>query len=205
MEQENTNTCDKNVKRTQFWKLFLWIAPALFLILLAGFVVFRIYLVSINASSEVLELIDFSMLIAFITVVFVFMVIRLHYLEIRYIQLPVWCWIASGFKGEPELPFPRFPWATKAAMTKAKRKMNKKQRTCMWLGDICSFVGMILIINRVAWRWILTIKSESIIGSVSLTLFWVGIFMFFIGMCIVRISIPKCTQHMALPQNKQDE
>ena len=184
MEQENIDTCGKKAKKTIFWKLFLWIVPALFLILLAGFVVIRIYLVPQDDSSGTSQMTGLVMLIAFIMVIFVFMVVRFHYLEIRYIQIPVWRWMASGFKGEPKLPFPRFSWATKSARAEAKSKMNKKQRACIWLGNICSFVGMILMINRVVWRCILIIKGESTIESVSLTLFWVGTFMFFTGICV---------------------
>jgi len=205
MKQEYINARGNNVKKTKFWKLFLWIMPALFLIFLAGFVFIRIYLVSLNASSEVLQLIDISMLLLFIMVILFFLFVMFHYLEIRYFYIPVWRWIVSGFKGKPELPFPRFPWATKAEMTKAKSKMNKKQRACMWLGNVCMLVGIIPITIGVLWFLVLDITGEHTVGSTSLILFWVGIFMFFTGVCIVRISIPKCTQHVDIPKNKPDE
>lgn len=78
-------------------------------------------------------------------------------------------------------------------MAKAKSKRNKKQLACMWLGNICGFAGVILIINDVVWRWILTIKGERHLGSVPFILFGIGIFIFFAGVFIVKASIPKDT------------
>jgi hypothetical protein len=184
MEQENPNVCEKNVKKTKFWKLFLWIVPTLFLILLAGFVVIRIYFVPQDGTSEISQLLGLSMLLLFIMVILIFMFVRFHYLEIRYLQIPVWRWMANGFKGEPKLPFPRLPWAKKSVRVEARRKMNKKQRACIWLGDICSFVGTNLMLYGVLWRLILRIKGELTVGHVSFILFWIGIIIFFLGVFV---------------------
>ena len=184
MEKGNTMTNKENSAERKFWKLFLWIVPTLFLILLAGFVVIRIYLAPIDDSSEISQLLGLSMLMVFIAVVLVVMVVRFQYLDIRYIQLPLWRWMASGFKGEPKLPFPRFSWTTKSARAEAKSKMNKKQRACIWFGNTCATVGVILTINDVVWRWIFTIKGENHFGSVPYILLWIGLFFLFAGVCI---------------------
>jgi hypothetical protein len=184
MEPNNTKPGEKNVKKTKFWKLFLWIVPTLLLILLAGFVVIRIYLVPQDGSSEISQLLGLSMLLLFIMVILIFMFVRFHYLEIRYLYIPVWRWIASGFKGEPELPFPRLAWAKKSVRAEAKSKMNKKQRACIWLGNICGFVGTILMLYGVVWRLILTIKGDRAVGHVSFILFFIGSFVFIAGLCV---------------------
>lgn len=198
MEQENIITNKENSNKRKFWKLFLWIVPALFLILLAGFVVIRIYLVPQDDSSGMSQMTGLVMLIAFIMVIFVFMVVRFHYLEIRYIQLPVWRWMASGFKGEPKLPFPRFSWATKSARAEAKSKMNKKQRACIWLGNTCAVVGVILILVTRVWKIILDIRGEEYtVGSISSKLFWIGIFIFFTGICVSGLVYQRILKNTA--------
>lgn len=205
MEQENTKTDEKKRKERKVI-LFLWIIPMLLLFPLVGLLAIAVYFFPDGSSTDI----EISQVIGLITIVVIIAALSLLitvwrlYSSVRYIQLPVWRWIVSGFKGEPKLPFPRFSWATKSARAEAKSKMNKKQRACIWLGNICSFVGMILIINRVAWRWILTIKGESIIDSVSLTLFWVGIFMFFTGICVSGLVYQRILKTQPL-QNKQDE
>lgn len=183
MEQENTKTDEKKRKETKVM-LFLFIIPILLLILLTGITVIGVYFVEQNGGSQTSQLIGLTALILIIAVILLFIGTWRIYFSTRYIQIPMWRWIASGFKGEPKLPFPRFSWATKSARAEAKSKMNKKQRACIWLGNICCFAGMILIINDVVWRWILTIKGERHLGSVSSILFWIGIFIFFTGICV---------------------
>ena len=43
-----------------------------------------------------------------------------HYYSIRYMHIPVWRWIVSGFRGEPNLP-----WMRKATRVKPKEKKDK--------------------------------------------------------------------------------
>jgi hypothetical protein len=204
MEQENSKTDEKNSEKPKVM-LRVFIIPILLLMLLTGITVIGIHLVPQDDSGETSQLTGLTTLILIIAVILLFIGTWTIYFSTRYIQFPVWRWIASGVKGEPKLPFPRLPWATKSAMAKAKGKMNKKQRACMWLGNVCMLVGIIPITIGVVWFIVLDITGEHTVGSTSLILFWIGIFMFFTGVCIVRISMPKCTQNMALLQNKQDE
>lgn len=203
MEQRNIMTNKENSAKTNFWKLFLWIVPTLFLILLAGITVIGIYLAPQDGSAGTSQLVGLSKQLMILAVIFAFIGILTIYISVRWIQIPAWRWIASGFKGEP--CYPHLPWITKLAMTKAKSKMNRKQRACMWLGNVCMLVGIIPITIGVVWFIVLDITGEHTVGSTSLILFWIGIIMFFTGVCIVRISIPKCTQNMALPQNREEE
>lgn len=183
MEQENTKTDEKNSKKPKVM-LYLFIIPILLLILLTGITVIGVYFVEQNGGSQTSQLIGLTALILIIAVILLFIGTWRIYFSTRYIQIPMWRWIASGFKGEPKLPFPRFSWATKSAKAEAKSKMNKKQRACIWLGNICASVGMISMLFGLVWHLIQDITGKSTLGSTSLTLFWVGTFMFFTGICV---------------------
>jgi hypothetical protein len=183
MEQKNTKKDANNNKKPKVG-LFLFVIPILLLILLVGGIHIGIYLVEQSDSDVISQVLGLSMLLLFIMVILVFMFVMFHYLEIRYLYIPVWRWIASGFKGEPKLPFPRLAWAKKSVRVEARSKMNKKQRACIWLGNICSFVGTILMLYCVVWHLILTIKGDRTVGHVSFILFLIGTFIFFTGVCV---------------------
>ena len=201
MEQEKIKTDEKNSKKPKVM-LYLFIIPILLLILLTGITVVGIYFIKQDGRSQTSQVIGLTSLILIIAVISLSIGVWRIYFSARYIQIPVWRWIASGFKGEPKLLFSRFPWATKSAMAKAKSKMNKKQRLCMWIGNVCSALGTFFLLIAVSWRLVLAITGERTIDSSANILFWVGIFIFFAGVCIVKASIPKDTQNMAPPENR---
>lgn len=145
-----------------------------------GFVIWRIQ----NRNSEGWEIFALAGIVLFLSTMFFMACMWLHYLEIRWLYIPCWRWMASGCKGEPKLPFPRFSWATKSARAEAKSKMNKKQRACIWFGNTCSGLGAILLLIAVLWRLVLTITGEETIGSTANILFGIGIFIFFAGICV---------------------
>ena len=179
MDPNNTKSGEKNRKKQKV-SLFLFVIPILLLILLVGVIYIGIYLLEQSDRDVISQVISLAALVLFIMIILVFMFVWFHYLEIRYLYIPVWRWIASGSKGEPELPFPRFPWAKKSVRAEAKRKMNKKQRACVWLGDIFGFIGTMLMLYGVVWRLILTIKGVRTVGHVSFILFFIGVFIPFI-------------------------
>ncbi len=69
-------------------------------------------------------------------------------------------------------------------------KMNKRQKACVWLGRICSAVGVFVTITSVVWRWVLTIRGDRVVGSNSFKILLVGAVTFFAGLCIIRIGKP---------------
>lgn len=133
--------------------LLLWIIPLLLLILLTGITVIGVRLLEQSDSNMTSQLKSLGVLVGIMIVILLLIGILCLYSSIRYLQFPVWRWIASGFKGEPNLP-----WIKKSKKPEAKDKMNKRQKACVWLGRMSSVVGTILIINGVVWRWIFTIK-----------------------------------------------
>ena len=112
--------------------------------------------------------------------------------------------MANGCKGEPKFPFQLFSWQTKSGRARAKSKMNKKQRACMWLGDICTVVGIISLAIGVVWYIVQDITGELRVALPHYIVL-VGLLIIFAGVVIVRISIPKDTQNEALLENKQEE
>lgn len=191
VEQENSNTDEKNNKKPRVM-LFLFIIPILLLILLTGITVIGVYFIEQDGSSNTSQLMRLVALTVIIAVIALSIGAWRIWFSIRYIQIPAWRWIASGFKRERNPP--GFPWATKSAMAKAKQERNKKQRAFMWLGRICCVAGVILSINYVVSGWIFTIKGERHFGGFGFVLFCAGIFIFFLGACIVKCSIPKDTR-----------
>ena len=183
MERENTNACEKNVKKPKLG-LFLFVIPILFLILLVGVIYIGIYLLEQSDRDVTSQVIGLAALVLIISVITLLTGTMVLYFSIRYLQIPVWRWIASGFKGEPKFPFPRLPWAKRSVRVEARSKMNKKQRACIWLGDICSFVGLVLMLYGTVWRSILIIKGDLAVGNVSLILLFVGSFIFIAGQCV---------------------
>lgn len=191
VEQENSNTDEKNNKQPKVM-LFLFIIPILLLILLTGIVLIGLHFIEQDGSSNTSQVARLAALIVIISVILLSIGAWKIWFSIRYIQIPTWRWIASGFKGGGKLP--GFPWATRSAMAKARIERNKKQRALMWLGHICCVAGVILSINYVVSGWIFTIKGERHFGGFRFVLFCAGVFIFFLGMCIMKYSMPKETQ-----------
>ncbi len=169
--------------------MFLFVIPILLLILLAGIAVIGVYSIEQDGSSNTSQLIRLTVVIVTIAGISLLIGAWRIWFSIRYIQIPAWRWIASGFKGEGSQP--RFPWATKSAIAKGKQERNKKQRAFMWLGRICCVAGVILSIYYVVSDWIFTIKGERHFGGFRFILFCAGVFIFFLGVCIVKCSMPK--------------
>ena len=165
---------------------FIWILPILSLVLLTVVTVIGVHFLEQDSSISPSRLIRIATISVIVVVLFITVGFLHHYYCIRYMQIPLWRWMASGFKGEPNLP-----WLGKLKMAKSISKMNKKQKACMWLGRICSAVGTILTIIGVVWRWVFTIRGERVVGSIASKVFWVGAIAFFAGLCIIRISMPR--------------
>jgi uncharacterized BrkB/YihY/UPF0761 family membrane protein len=184
MEPKSTNGNEKKRKQTRP-VLLLWIIPLLLLIVLTGITVLGVCLLEQSDSSLTSQLKGLGVLVVIIAVISLLIGTLCLYSSARYVQLPAWRWIASGFKGEPNVP-----WIKKSKKPEAKYKMNKRQQACVWLGRICSVVGVILIIIGVVWRWIFTLGGDSFVGSITTYVFWVGAITFFAGLCIIKIDIP---------------
>ena len=191
VEQENSNTGETTKKKPRVM-LFLFIIPILLLILLTGIILIGLHFIEQDGSSNTSQVARLAALIVIIAVILLLIGAWRLWFSIRYIQIPTWRWIASGFKGEPN--HPRFPWATKSAMAKAKQERNKKQRALMWLGRICCVAGVILNIYYIVSIWISTIKGEHHFAGFRFVLFCAGVFIFFLGVCIVKSRMPKDTR-----------
>jgi len=191
-EQENSDTGETNNKKPRVM-LFLFIIPILLLILLTGIILIGLHFIEQDGSSNTSQVARLAALIVIISVILLSIGAWKIWFSIRYIQIPTWRWIAGGFKGEGN--HPRFPWATKSAMAKAKQERNKKQRALMWIGRICCAAGVIFSIYYVVSDWIFTIKGERHFGSFRFALFCAGVFIFFLGACIVKSSMPKDTRN----------
>lgn len=187
-EQENSNTDGKNNKKPRVM-LFLFIIPILLLILLTGIILIGLHFLEQDGSGNTSQVMRLAALTVIIAVILLLIGAWRLWSSIRYIQIPAWRWIAGGFKGEGN--HPHFPWATKSAMAKAKQERNKKQRALMWLGRICCVGGVILSIYYIVSDWIFTIKGERHFGGFRFALFCAGVFIFFLGVCIVKSSMPK--------------
>ena len=184
MDLKSTNDKKEQNKETRP-VLFLLIIPLLLAILLTGIAVIGVCLLEQSDRNMTSQLKGLGVLVAIIAVVLLLTGSLRLYSSVRYIQLPVWRWIARGFKGEPKLPFPRFSGATKSAKAKAKSKMDKKQRACIWLGNTCAVVGVILTLVTRMCHIVLDIRGEEYsAGSIWSKLFWVGIILLFTGICV---------------------
>ncbi len=118
MEQDK---CDKDEIKHREPKVvfFIWILPILSLFLLTGILLIGIHFLEQDSSISPSRLIRIGV-IAVIVAVFLLIVGFMHdNYSIRYMQIPVWRWMASGFKGEPNLP-----WITKTKKVNAKEKKD---------------------------------------------------------------------------------
>jgi len=114
MDTKSTNDNEKQCKPTRP-VLLLWIIPLFLLILLTGITVIGVRLLEQSDSNMTSQLKGLGMLVGIITVILLLTGSLLLYSSVRYMQLPVWRWIASRFQGKPVLP-----WITKSKKTKAK-------------------------------------------------------------------------------------
>jgi len=119
MERDNYNSDEiKKIKTKAVF--FIWILPILLLALLAGITVIGVHFLEQDSSLSQSRLIIISTIAVIVTVLCIIAGMLHHYYSIRYMQIPIWRWIARGFKGEPDLP-----WIKKSKKPEAKDKMNK--------------------------------------------------------------------------------
>ena len=183
MDQKSTNDNEKQCKQTKP-VLLLWIIPLLLLILLTVIVIIGVWFLESSDSNMTSQLKGLCVLFVIIAVISLLIGSLGLYSSIRYMQIPVWRWMARGFKGEPNLP-----WLKKSKKPEAKDKINKRQQACVWLGRICSVVGTILMIISLVWRWKYNISGDRYVGSIPFKIFWVGAITLFAGLCIIGISM----------------
>jgi len=144
MSQENHNS-DENKKTGTQAAFFIWILPILSLVLLTVVTVIGVHFLEQDSNISPSRLIRIATISVIVVVLFIIVGFLHHYYCIRYMQIPLWRWMASGFKGEPNLPR-----LGKLKMVKSASKINMKQKACMWLGRICSAVGTILILTQLS-------------------------------------------------------
>ncbi len=155
------------------------------LVCFEGFVIyFRLQ----NRNSELSEVFVWVGLVVFVSTMLVLASMWLYYLEIRWLYIPYWRWMVGGFKGKPDTPVARF-LITREQMAEAKREMSRSEHVWMWVGNVCSGLGVILLLIAVFWRLILAITDERTIGSTANILFLVGFLISISGFGIVRICV----------------
>jgi len=123
MEQENNNSDEiKNIKTKAVF--FIWILPILLLALLTVITVIGAHYLEQDSSITPSRLIRIATIAVIVAVLCVIVSVLHQYYCIRYMQIPVWRWMARGFKGEPDLP-----WVKKPKKPDAKDKMNKGHKS----------------------------------------------------------------------------
>jgi uncharacterized BrkB/YihY/UPF0761 family membrane protein len=192
MKQNNSTKDKKNSKKPNV-TLFLFVIPILLLILLTIVTVIGVYLIEQNTRGSTPQFIGLATLGAIIAVVTLLIATWTIYYSIRYFQIPAWRWIAGGFKGKPDFPHTRL-MIRKSKDTKHYKEMNKIERICMLMGYFCTFSGIVLLFIGVLWFLVLDITHESIVDSISLTLFCVGALLYFLGVFINYICTRKDTK-----------
>ena len=192
MEQNNSTTDKKNSRKPNLM-LFLFIIPILLLILLTVITVIGVYLLEQDTIGATSQLIGLAALGGIIAVVILLISIWRQYYSIRYLQIPLWRWIASGFKGKPDVPHIGLA-IRKSKDTKHYKEMSKIERICMLLGSVCQLFGIVLLIIGVSWFLVLDITRKGTVGSIALTLFCVGALIYILGSFINYISTRKDTK-----------
>jgi len=173
-------------------KLFTWITLILSFVILVGFTGIGIYLWMQGDNSEASELLSWSGGFIVFAGILCFVVTWILYGSIRWIQIPAWRWMISGFKGTPDTPFTRFRFVpTRAEIAESKKKMSKLQHIWMWFGNVCVTLGILFMLIGVLWYLVLDVTGELTMGSVASMLLLVGILIFFLGVLTVRMSIKK--------------
>jgi len=123
MEQENHNSDE--IKKTGTKPVFfIWILPILLLALLTVITVIGVHFLEQDSSISPSRLIRIATISVIVAVLFIIAGFLHHYYCIRYMQVPVWRWIAGGMKGEPDLP-----WLKKLKKPEAKDKLNKGNKS----------------------------------------------------------------------------
>lgn len=179
MEQNDSTKDKKNSKKPKVM-LFLFIIPILLLILLTVITVIGVYLLEQDTNGATFQLIALTPLIVIIAVVALLISILRHYYSIRYLQIPLWRWIAGGFKGKPDVPHIGLA-IRKSKDTKHYKEMNRIERICMLLGYFCQLFGIVLLIIGISWFLVLDITRKGTVGSIALTLFCVGALLYILG------------------------
>jgi len=175
-------------KKERVARLFTWITVILSLVILVGFTGIGIYVWMQGDNGEASELLALSGLFIVFSGILCFVGTWTIYASVRWIQIPIWRWMIGGFKGAPDTPFARSV-ITREQIAEAKKKMSRLQHIFMWVGNVFAALGVICLLIAIPWRMVLDIKGERTIGSTANMLLWVGFLIFFLGMCIFRISI----------------
>ena len=123
MERDNLNSDEAKTIRTKV-VFCVWILPILSLLLLVGITSIGAYFIleqvlEQDSSISPTQIRIWATISGIAGVLFFIACVLRHYYDVRYTQIPVWRWIASGFKGEPNLP-----WMTKTKKVKTKKKKD---------------------------------------------------------------------------------
>jgi hypothetical protein len=157
---------------------------------LACFEGFVIYWCIHSPDSQTRELFAFSGIAVFLALMLVMAGMWLHYLEIRYFQIPIWRWMIGGCKGKPDTPLGLGRFAiTREQTAEAKKKMSRYQHAWMWVGNVCGGLGVSLLLIAVIWRLVLAITFKETIGSTANILFLVGFLVTMLGFGVVRLCL----------------
>jgi len=163
--------------------LFLFIIPILLLILLTVITVIGVYILEQYTIGATSQLIGLAALGGIIAVVILLISIWRQYYSIRYLQIPAWRWIAGGFKGKPDFPHIGLV-IRKSKGPKHHKEMSKIECICMLLGSVCQLFGIVLLFIGILWFLVLDITHKGTVGSIALTLFWVGALLYILGSTI---------------------
>lgn len=191
--KHNNSTNDKENSRKPNLMLFLFIIPILLLILLTVITVIGVYLLEQDTNGPKSQLIGLAALGGIIAVFILLISIWSQYYSIRYLQIPLWRWIAGGFKGKPDVPHIGLA-IRKSKETKNYKEMSRTERICMLLGYFFQLFGIVLLFFGILWFLVLDITRKGTVGSIALTLFWVGALLYILGSFINYICTKKDTK-----------
>ena len=180
-------------KKERVARLFTWITVILSLAILVGFTGIGIYVWMQGDNGEASELLALSGKFIVLSGILCFVGTWTIYASVRWIQIPIWRWMIGGFKGAPDTPFARSV-ITREQIAEAKKKMSRLQHIWMWVGNVCTALGVIFMLIGVLRFLVLDVKGERTVGSVGSWLFWAGVLIFFLGVLIVRMSMKKAAK-----------
>ena len=120
----NPNSTNDNAKQGKQTRpvLLLWIIPLFLVVLLTGMTVIGVRLLDQSESGMTSQMKGLTILVIIIAVISLLLGALRIYSSVRYIQLPTWRWMASGFKGKPALP-----WSLKSKDAEAEKQLNRKE------------------------------------------------------------------------------
>ncbi len=118
MKKRNSSSPENESIRTKML-FFIWILPILSLAIMTVITVIAVYFLEQDSSISPSRMIRIGITTVIVVVLYLISSFVHHYYCIRYMQIPVWRWIASGFKGEPNLP-----WMPESKIVKAKEKKD---------------------------------------------------------------------------------